>query len=215
MLVSVSLLASCGPKPLALPKDPVDRAATCGVVETASARQNASNVRGGLPFDEQGRILHYGMLAASEGGSFSQETVSAVVKRMPEMESDITGAKFETLVQPCREAYPATAKASPESLPSNPFDARLGCYELASFLNRSLQSQSSTHGDRLGDYVALRRRLDAAVGASLKQRGAVSKDAQDTLRAKALAKVVPLGSPMAVMNECFAKYPDPDKKAGG
>ncbi|HWW65924.1 MAG TPA: hypothetical protein VNZ43_14305 [Sphingomonadaceae bacterium] len=212
VLVGASLLASCGPKTLTLPKDVVDRAATCGVVEAANARQAINSARGGLPFDEQGRILHYAMLAASQDGSFSQETVAAVVKRMPEMEGDITKGDFTTLVEPCKQAYPATAKAEPDPLPSDPFDNRLGCYELGSFLNRSLQSQSAEYPDRLAEYGSLRRRLDGAVSLAFKRRGATTKEAQDKLRSSALAKMVPLGSPMAVMQECFAKYPDSDAK---
>jgi hypothetical protein len=215
LLAGIALLASCGPQSLALPDNPVDKAATCGVVETASARLAANSPRGDLPFDEQGRILHYGMLAASEGGSFSQATAAAVVKRMPELASAITSANFETLIKPCRKAYPATAKATADRLPSDPFEARLGCYELASFLNRSLQSQSQTHPDRLAEYSALRLRLDAAVGAALRQRGATTKTAQDALRAKAMAQIVTLGAPMAVMNACLARYPDPSRKGRG
>jgi len=208
-------VSGCGSKPLALPADPIDRAATCGVVAAANARQKANSARGALPFEEQGRILHYGMIVASQGGAFQQDKVSAVVKRMPEIEGEITGRDFTTLTAPCAGAFPAAGRTSGISLPSDPFQARLGCYELGSFLNRSLQSQTLAYGNRLSDYGSLRRRLDYAVGASLRQRGATTKAAQDRLRTRALATMVELGSPAAVMDQCLARYPDHGARESG
>lgn len=202
------LLSGCGPKALALPDDPIDRAATCGVVQAAMARKTADAAKGDLPFDEQGRILHYAMLAASRTGSFSQDVVAKVVARMSALQESVTSRPFESLVEPCREAYPVTTKAEPDPLPADAFTARLGCYGLGSFLHRSVQGQNPEYGNRLSDYGALRRRLDAPVGAAFARRGATSRAAQEKARAMALATMVSLGSPMAVMRQCLAKYPD-------
>lgn len=79
------LLAGCGPKKLALPTDPIDRAATCAVVSAASARAGNSNVKADLDFAAQSRILHYAMLAASDGNRFDTPKASAVVSRMSEL----------------------------------------------------------------------------------------------------------------------------------
>lgn len=207
------LLSGCGPKALALPANPVDKAATCGIVEAAMARKTGDAAKGDLPFDEQGRILHYALLAASEGGSFSRDVVAKVVDRMSALQDNVTKGDFEKLVVPCHQAYPAAARATPEPLPADAFTARLGCYELGSFLNHALPGQNPEYGERLSEYGSLRRRLDVPVGASLSQRGAKSTEAQDKLRARALATMVGLGAPMAVMNQCLAKYPDPQKKA--
>src|SRR4051812_9519700 len=47
---AIGLLAACsGNKPLALPSDPVDRAATCAVVAAAEARVAVKNINDPLP----------------------------------------------------------------------------------------------------------------------------------------------------------------------
>ncbi len=84
---AAALLAGCGgPKALTLPEDPIDRAATCGVVAAAEARAGSPDIKAALPFEAQGRILHHALVAASEGGSFSGQKASAVSKRMSELQ---------------------------------------------------------------------------------------------------------------------------------
>src|SRR4051794_34057974 len=93
------LLAACGgPKALALPGEPVDRAATCGVVATASARGATADIQASLPIAAEGHILHYALLGASADGSFSSETAGAIVKRMPQLEPNITEGKWQALI---------------------------------------------------------------------------------------------------------------------
>ena len=48
-LLLVLLLVACGPKALDLPADPVDRAATCGVVAAATARTSVADVQAPAP----------------------------------------------------------------------------------------------------------------------------------------------------------------------
>src|SRR5687768_18519696 len=107
------LATACGPKLLTLPEDPVERAATCGVVAAASARSGSTDVKTPLTMEQQASILHYALLGGGEGKDFSQDRVAAVVQRMPELEAGITGAKWQELVQPCREAFPVTAPDKP------------------------------------------------------------------------------------------------------
>src|SRR5262245_39389542 len=73
ILALALLLPGCGPKALSLPEDPIDRAASCGVVAAVQARAATADVKASLPFDSQGHILHYALLAASEGGSYEAE----------------------------------------------------------------------------------------------------------------------------------------------
>ena len=56
-LATALLVASCGPKTLALPDQPVDRAATCGVVAAAQARAGTANIKADLPFDAMGVVF--------------------------------------------------------------------------------------------------------------------------------------------------------------
>jgi hypothetical protein len=201
------VLAGCGQKQLALPADPIDRAATCGVVAAAAARAGVADIKAPLPFEQQGRIMHYAMLAASEGKAFDTSRAAAVVKRMPELEGGITGGKWETLVQPCAEAYPATQATGPVTLPADPLQAETSCYALATFLARALGAQDVAYGDRLTEYGSMNRALDPKIGAALARRGIDSKSERAAeMRAEALAKVVKLGPPMTVMARCLEKY---------
>ena len=76
-LACAALLGSCGPKTLTLPDQPIDRAATCGVVAAAEARAASKDIKAPLPFDAMGRVLHYPLLAGATGESFSSDNATA------------------------------------------------------------------------------------------------------------------------------------------
>ena len=119
------LLAGCSAdKPLELPAAPVDRAASCAVVAAAQARTKTADFKAPLPLEAQGRILHYAMLAASEGEAFDAQVASAVSKRMGELEAGITKGKWQALIPACDAAYPVAAKTDVE-LPAGRTDALL------------------------------------------------------------------------------------------
>src|SRR5690349_19495041 len=105
-------LSSCGPKQLALPNNPVDRAATWAVVSAAEARLQSPEAKVDLDFNAQTVINHYAKLGASEGRNFSAKQATAVVNRMGELEADINNAKWQDLVAPCNQAYPAVKKTA-------------------------------------------------------------------------------------------------------
>ena len=201
------VLSGCGPKALALPADPVDRAATCGVVAAADARAGGGNVAAPLPFEQQGRIMHYAMLAASEGKAFDTNRAAAVVNRMPQLESGITGGEWHTLAGPCAKAFPETKSVDRVTLPADPLQARTGCYAMGAFLSKALGAQNAAYGAQLGAYSRMNRELDPKIGAGLAERGIKgNSEAASTLRAEALAHMVKLGPPMAVMSTCLAKF---------
>lgn len=202
-LAALLATACGGPEPLTLPQDPVERAATCGVVAAASARSGSTDIKTPLTMEQQASILHYALLGGGEGKDFSQDRVAAVVQRMPELEASITGAKWQELVQPCREAFPATAPDKPVELPK---DARLSCYMLSEFLTKSLGQHEAALGDQLAEYGAMNRALDPKIGASLKARG-LSKDQARDARREALGGAAQLGPPVAVMKACLDKFP--------
>lgn len=201
------VLSGCAPKELALPADPIDRAATCGVVAAAHAREGTTNIAAPLPFDQQGKMMHYAMLAASEGKAFDRARAAAVVDRMPQVEAGITSGDWKPLVKACADAYPATQVAGPVNLPADPLQARTGCYALGAFLAKALGSQDAAYGDRLAEYGKMNRGLDARIGAGLKARGIKADSEQaTTLKAEALATMVKLGPPMTVMTSCLESY---------
>src|SRR5881628_2840184 len=133
------LLAGCGKKTAELPTDPVELAATCGVIAAASERETAG-FKGDLSADAQGRILHYAMLYASEGGSLDTDKVNSVSRRMPALFDKTIKGKWQTLRPACASAFPATQVAQP-TLPVKPVDAMLDCYVMADFLRKALSAQ--------------------------------------------------------------------------
>jgi hypothetical protein len=205
VLTAALALAGCGKKTLSLPADPIDRAATCGVVAAAQARSAMTDIKAALPIEAQGKILHYALLAGAESDSFSIEQASTVSKRMPALEADITGGKWQELAPACAEAYPAAA-ASEIELPSGRYDALIGCDEVAHFLTEALQRQEVQYGKELGDYAELRRKLESQITPGLHARAGSDTAKQQVERRKAMASMVKLGNPAVIAQQCVKRF---------
>jgi hypothetical protein len=203
--LSALFLAGCGGKALQLPADPVDRAATCGVVAAAAARTAVADPQAPLPLAAQGKIFHYALLAASEGGAFKGETANRVNKRMRELEAGITGGKWQDLVPACDSAFPLTVKTDVE-LPSSRFPAQIACEELAEFTSVALEGSERHFGNELAAYRRMRTELNDAIAPSLKARAGASLEAQSRERDKALAAAAALGSPIPVLDKCRERF---------
>lgn len=199
------LLPACGPKSLELPSDPVDRAATCGVVAAAAARTSVADVQAPLPLAAQGRIFHYALLAASTGEAFDAETANRVNKRMRELQESITGGKWQDLVPACDSAFPAAARTQVE-LPEGRLDAQLACEELAEFASVALEGEEIHFGNELAAYRRMRSELNDALGPGLRARAGAGLEAQTLERKRALAAAAKLGSPMAVLDTCAERF---------
>ena len=199
------LLAGCGPKALTLPADPIDRAATCGVVAAAGARAATADIKAPLPFEAQGRILHYPLLAASEGGRFDTAIANKVSKRMSELQDEITSGEWQGLVPKCAAAYPLAGRQE-VTLPADRFEAELGCDEMGKFLSQALQAQEASYPKPLGEYRALARKFDVSLGPGLRSRVGAQLKPQLELRTKTMAETVKLGSPVAVMRQCVERF---------
>ena len=204
LLASAMLLSSCGPKTLALPEQPVDRAATCGVVAAAEARAAITDIKAPLPFEAMGRVLHYTLLAGSTGESFSPDAATDVQKKMTEFQDRITGGKWQDLIPACRSAFPATA-VSEVKLPANRFEAQLGCYELNDYIGSALGDEASYDAD-LSKYQPIKDKLDAAIGSGLRGRVGGDFEAQQQERRKALATIAKAGPPSAVLRQCLDRF---------
>lgn len=204
LISSALLLASCGPKTLTLPEQPVDRAATCGVVAADSARLGTRDIHAPLSFDAMGRIIHYPLLAGSTGVSFSRETAAQVQTRMTELQDRISEGKWQELIPACRAAFPATA-VEQVKLPVDRFDAQLGCDELGDFLRSALEEQAE-YVNELAKYRDLSTKLDATLGTGLRGRAGSDLRAQEEQRRKALSTFAKAGPPVAVMRECLARF---------
>jgi hypothetical protein len=157
-----------------------------------------------LPVEAQGRIVHHALLAASAGGAFDAATANAVNKRMGELKDKLTSGAWQSLIQPCRAAFPAAGNDSPE-LPKTALDAELGCEQLAEFLANALDAQGR-YRQEVADYRHLRGRLNDRLASGLKARVGTSLAAQQEAGRKALAKAASLGSPVAVMRLCAARF---------
>lgn len=197
------LLAACGPKTLALPEEPVDRAATCGAVAAASGRA-ATGVGAPLPLDAIARVLHYPMLAGSAGESYSSDTAAKVQARMSELQDSIIEGKWQELIEPCRSAFPATAITA-VTLPADRFEAQLGCDELSDFLRSSLDEQVE-YENELAEYRRLSNELEAALASGLRSRAGSDSSRQQEERQRVLAVMAKAGPPVAVLRQCLARF---------
>jgi len=203
--LAVLLLAACGSKSLELPAEPVDRAATCGVVAAAAARTAVTDVQAPLPLAAQGKIFHYALLVASEGGEFKAETANRVNKRMRELEAGITGGKWRDLIPACDSAFPVAGKTDIE-LPANRLDAQLACEELADFTDLALEAATKDHGNELAAYRRMGSGLNDALAPGLRARAGSSSEAQSRERDRALAAAAALGSPIPVLDKCMERF---------
>lgn len=197
-------LAACGPKSLALPEQPIDRAATCGIVAAAKARQGTA-IKSELSFEAQAGILHYPLIAGAEGAEFSAETASDVAKRMKALQERVIAGKWQELEPACRAAYPDTAKTD-VTLPEDVFEAQLGCDSLGDFMDNALGAQGTQYVNELAAYGELARKLDAALGSSMAARVGSDLAAQQKARREVLAKMTKAGPPAAVMRQCIARF---------
>ena len=204
ILAGAVLLSSCGPKTLTLPEQPVDRAATCGVVAAAEARAATVDVKADLPFEGMLRILHYTLLAGSTGEHFSSEAAASVQQRMTDLQDGIIDGKWQPLGAECKAAFPATAVEAVK-LPADRFEAQLGCYELGDFIRSALDKQGGYDND-LQAYRDLGQKLDATLSVAMPARTGSTAGAQQEERTKALATMAKLGPPAAVMRECVARF---------
>ncbi|HMC93070.1 MAG TPA: hypothetical protein VKI45_11475 [Allosphingosinicella sp.] len=205
VLLSLALGGCGGPKALTLPTEPVDRAATCGVVATAAARGATADIQAPLPIAAEGRILHYSLLGASSDGRYSSETAGAIVKRMSVLEPQITSGKWQELAPACKAAFPE-AEASEVALPKDRLDAQLGCSALAQFMATALEPAKSRYAGALADYRRLRGKLSDRLGPGLRARVGSSTAAQRAAEDKAMAAIARAGSPVAVLAECAARF---------
>ena len=198
-------LAGCGQKEAGFPDDPVQRAATCGVVAAAEARRTSGNVESKLSIEQQGRILHYALLAGAEGESFDQARAAAVVKAMPGLGDTVTGRDWAPLIAQCEAAYPATKSAGEVKLPDDPLTAQAGCLELADFFTSALRASEADYAERMRAYDAMERNLDIRLGRTSRARG-LSQEQATGARDKAMATMIGLGSPTAVIDACVARF---------
>jgi hypothetical protein len=203
-LAASLLLAGCGEKTPTLSGDPIEKAASCGVIAAASERA-AAGVKGGLPAEAQGRIFHYPLLAGSTGESFDADKADAVFKRMPQLFDSVIKGKWETLRPACAAAYPATGNAKP-TLPARPLDSLLQCYVLVDFMRKALGGEGSSYGQAVNDYGVFADKLDAKVSPALAKAGIRNGEPLRKKRAEALAAAAKLGQPPAVIKACQTKY---------
>jgi hypothetical protein len=197
-------LAGCARQGPTFPTDPLDQAATCGVVTAASERE-AAGAKGELPADAQARILHYAMLYASTGKALDPDKVNAVSKRMPALADQTIQGKWKALQPTCASAFPATRITQPV-LPAKPFDAMLQCDALAEFLRKALSDQGPSYALAANEYGSFIEKLDVKFSVALRAAGLHNGEALQRRKQEALAAAARLGQPPAVIQACEKTY---------
>ena len=196
------ILAGCGSREAGLPSEPVARAATCGVIAAADARKASGNVEAKLTLEQQGAILHPALLTGSAGGRFDKTRTAEVVNARPALGDRVTSGKWEPLVAECRSAFPPGGAVE---LPADALTAEAGCHDLATFFTDAMRSSEADYIDRIRAYDGMRRDLDPKLGATLRARGLGGTKGEET-RDRAMAELVKLGNPVAVLDACVARF---------
>jgi hypothetical protein len=197
-------LAGCAQKAPKFPSDPVDQAATCGVIAAAGERE-AAGAKGELPADAQARILHYAMLYASTGTALDPDKVNAVSKRMPALFDQTIKGDWKALESTCASTFPASQVKQPV-LPAKPLDAMLQCDALAEFLRKALADQGATYGEAANAYGAFIAKLDPKMSVALRAAGLRNAEALRKKKLEELAAATKLGQPPAVIDACEKAY---------
>jgi hypothetical protein len=203
-LAAALILPGCASKPPALPADPIEKAATCGVITAASEREVAG-VKGDLPARAQEHIFHYPLLAGATGKSFDNDRAQAVFQLMPKIFDNVTQGKWQSLRPACAAAFPQAQIGQP-TLPARPLDSMLQCYVLTDFMRKSLGSVGGSYGAVSLRYGVFTARLDDKVSAALAKAGIRNGPALQARRSEALAAAARMGQPSAVIAACMKKY---------
>jgi hypothetical protein len=203
-LSAALILAGCGSKAPVLPDDPIEKAASCGVIAAASER-NAAGAKGELPPAAQERIFHYALLAGSTGKSFDEDAAQKVFQRSPKLFDTLIVEGWESLRPACATAFPQTQVAQP-TLPAKPLDSMQQCYVLTNFMRRSLGSAAASYGEISAEYGRFIDKLDGKLSQALNRAGIKSDEDRATRRADALAAAARMGQPSAVIAACMKKY---------
>lgn len=203
-LMAALTLPRCASKPPALPDDPVELAASCGVIAAASERETAG-IKGDLPAEAQERIFHYPLLAGAAGKSFDDDRAQAVFQRMPKVFDSVIQGKWQTLKPACAKAFPQTQIAQP-TLPAGKLDGMLQCYVLADFMRRSLGGAGAAYTEASMRYGIFTTKLDTKMTSALDSAGLKNGPALQARRAEALSAAAKLGQPPAVIAACMKKY---------
>jgi hypothetical protein len=203
-ITAALILPGCASKTPTLPDDPIEKAASCGVI-TAAGEREAAGVKGELPVKAQERIFHYPLLAGSTGKSFDNASAQAVFERMPKVFDDVTKGKWQTLKPACAAAFPQTQIAQP-TLPARPLDSMLQCYVLVDFMRKSLGSIGGAYSETSLQYGVFTAKLDTKVSAALAKAGIKNGPALQDRRAEALAAAAKMGQPSSVIAACVKKY---------
>jgi hypothetical protein len=198
------MMAGCGEKTPTLPADPVEQAATCGVVLAATQR-GAAGVKGDLTAEAQMRIFHYPLLAASRGASFDHDVADAVFKRMPALFDQTIKGEWQTLQPACAAAFPQAQIAAPK-LPTAPLDSAAQCYAMVNFMRKALGGLGGSYEEAGSRYGVLATKLDAQLSTALTRAGIRSDEARKRHADAALAAAAKLGQPPALLDQCATKF---------
>jgi succinate dehydrogenase/fumarate reductase flavoprotein subunit len=171
----------------------------------ANARRASGDVEAKLTIEQQGNILHHALLAGAEDGRFDQSRAAAVVNAMPGLGDTVTGAEWEPLIGQCAAAFPPTAIKGQIALPSDALLAQTGCEELGGFVVNALRASEADFPGRIRAYDAMRRSLDGRVAATVRARG-LSQSAAADARNRAMAELIRLGPPTAVLDQCVERF---------
>lgn len=205
LLPVAAAVAGCSGGGDTLPETAAQRAATCGVIAANLARATITDIKAPLSAAQQGVVLRPALLYGSEGGEFSRDRVAEVVDAMPALGEKFSEENIKKLAPQCAQAYPPAP--TPVKLPEDPLTAAMGCDQLSDFMRQALGgANAAAYEENFNAFFALNRELDKRLAPLLAKRGISGVEASEAEGRKAMAAIVKLGEPIAILDECSARY---------
>jgi hypothetical protein len=197
------------PKPvaLALPGDPVERAATCSGAYLARAQLQPGFEQNGISEEDMSRVIHPAYIDAGSSGQVEQGRLELSGNKSPLKAAEFRkNGKAEAAIAACEQAYPALRRGSFKALPADDVTARAVCAATAGALAQTYEATEGVRSERMPQIARLMVELVDPVTADFERKGITDLEAMNGELRRALAESMRSGPPGEVVTACLARF---------
>lgn len=197
---SLLVLAACKNAEIALPENPMDRAATC----YAAAITEISATKGDLTAEQANRSAQFVYLGAVSDGIAEPSKLPLVMQKAEALRAEIKKAgNAAAYKSACAKAYPSTVTGSFKGLPVDDRSTRMICFTLSTAAMQVYESSRVTPPVTTAN---MNTKLDVQLRDEINAEGNVNPAELAGLAMRSMAKAVELGSMNEVLAACVGRY---------